>query len=89
MVSRYTREERAFIKEIFDLFDVDRSGAISLDELEPLLAALGLKGLVDADLEKIVEKYDLDGSGDIDFEEFLVGEHFFSPKVATLSVEKY
>eukprot|EP00033_Pygsuia_biforma_P001676 GCRY01001880.1.p1 GENE.GCRY01001880.1~~GCRY01001880.1.p1 ORF type:complete len:153 (-),score=19.73 GCRY01001880.1:90-548(-) len=65
-----TEEERAEFKEMFDLVDIDKGGTISKDELFELMISLGLnptKEYIDA----MVKEIDADGSGDIDFEEFV------------------
>lgn len=59
------------LREIFDLFDVDHSGSITIDEIKKVLGGGG--GDVDVDdseWEKIVEEVDLEGDGEISFHEF-------------------
>ena len=51
------------------MFDEDRSGAIDEDEFFFALEYLGLK-VSDSKQEKYFNKYDADGSGTIDYEEF-------------------
>ena len=72
IISRFNKDERSFIRELFDMFDVDRSQTITIDELPPLLSSLGLRDMPYSEIQSLFEKYDLDNSGDIDFEEFLV-----------------
>merc|ERR1712232_968714 len=52
-----------------DLVDWDDSGTISVDELEQLLETVGLR-LEAHELDAMVREIDLDGNGEIDFEEF-------------------
>jgi calmodulin len=52
-----------------DMVEWDDSGSISVDELEMLLETVGLH-LDPAELDAMVREVDLDGSGDIDFNEF-------------------
>ena len=58
------------VKEAFNLFDVDSSGAISYKELRACMKALQIK--VDKDeLKKMILEVDADQSGEIEFPEFL------------------
>jgi calmodulin len=52
-----------------DLVDMDDTGTISVDELEQLLETVGLR-LQASELDAMVREIDLDGNGEIDFEEF-------------------
>merc|ERR1711881_134596 len=57
-------------KDAFDLFDVDNSGAISIAEFTGAMQSIGL----DAKHESVfnmIKELDADGSGEIEFEEFL------------------
>ena len=63
-------EERAEFKEIFDLVDEDKSGQISKAELKKLMATLRLHPTED-ELTAMMREVDADGSGDIDFDEFV------------------
>lgn len=63
-------KERAKLKSLFKEMDEDNSGAIGTSELfEPLLA-LGLMERKDQ-VESLINRVDTDGSGVIEFEEFL------------------
>jgi len=58
------------VREAFQLFDVDSSGAISYKELRACMKALQIK--VDKDeLKKMILEVDADQSGEIEFPEFL------------------
>ncbi|KNC55053.1 calmodulin [Thecamonas trahens ATCC 50062] len=62
-------ERLALMREMFETFDSDSSGEISLTELSALLRSLGFA----ADDELVTfmgQAVDVDGSGDIDFDEF-------------------
>ncbi len=61
----YMNEEK--LKEAFNLFDIDKSGKISRDEIERLLKLKGNSEEVNA----IMEKHDINKDGEIDFKEFL------------------
>jgi hypothetical protein len=58
------------IKQVFNIFDVDGSGAIDSLELSAALSALGIRPSR-AELKDMLAKLDVDGSGMIDFPEFL------------------
>ena len=58
------------IKEAFDIFDVDRSGAISVQELLNAMRSLGFDTKNPAIFQMIADM-DEDGNGEIEFEEFL------------------
>merc|ERR1711881_278296 len=58
------------IKEAFDLFDTDGSGAISVNELTSAMQSLGFD-VKNAVFYNMVSDLDADGSGEIEFGEFL------------------
>ena len=64
-----SEEEKAEIKEAFDLFDEDGSGDIELKELKVAMRALGFNP-TGAEVKAMMEEVDADGSGAIDFDEF-------------------
>jgi len=73
--ARYARpglseDEILEIKEAFDIFDDDKSGSIDISELKSAMANLGLDSK-NAQVSQMVNDLDADGSGSIDFEEFL------------------
>lgn len=57
-------------REIFDYFDHDKDGQITIKELGDLLKALGENPTQD-ELQKMILEIDEDRSGKIDFKEFL------------------
>ena len=65
-----TADEIEEIKEAFDIFDVDRSGAISVQELLNAMKSLGFDTKNPA-IYQMISDMDEDGNGEIDFEEFL------------------
>merc|ERR1712137_855908 len=72
---RYARpglssDEVAEMKEAFDLFDNDGSGAISVNELTSAMKSLGFD-VKHAVVYNMVSDLDSDGSGEIEFDEFL------------------
>lgn len=63
--SDYMKEEK--LREAFDAFDLDHSGKISKEEIATIL-----KTEKDSDyIDKLYQKYDLNGDGEIDYDEFL------------------
>ena len=58
------------IKDAFDLFDTSGSGTIEPKELKVALRALGFEPPKE-EVQKLVEQFDKDESGTIDFHEFL------------------
>merc|ERR1712072_622224 len=58
------------IKEAFDLFDNDQSGAISVAELTSAMKSLGFD-VKHAVVFQMIAELDADGSGEIEFDEFL------------------
>ena len=65
-----TDDEIEEIKEAFDLFDADGSGTVEPHELKSAMESLGFEAK-NATLFHMVSELDKDGSGAIDFEEFL------------------
>lgn len=62
----YMKEERLF--EAFKMFDKDSSGKISKDEL---IQVLKIQYFDSNDITAIINQYDLDGDGEIDYNEFI------------------
>lgn len=59
------------LKEAFDVFDKDKDGLISVEELGFVLSSLGLKeGKKVEDCKEMIRKVDLDGDGMVNFDEF-------------------
>jgi Ca2+-binding EF-hand superfamily protein len=65
-----TEDDIEEIKEAFDLFDSDGSGTVEPRELKSAMVSLGFEAK-NATLFHVVSELDKDGSGAIDFEEFL------------------
>jgi len=78
-MSEAQQEARSFLSEAmllefkaaFDIFDTDGGGDISTAELGTVMRMLGQTPSKE-ELDEIIEEVDEDGSGSIDFEEFLV-----------------
>ncbi|PON77058.1 Parvalbumin [Parasponia andersonii] len=59
------------LKEAFDVFDRDKDGLISVEELGSILSSLGLKeGKKMENCKQMIRKVDMDGDGMVNFEEF-------------------
>lgn len=59
------------LKEAFDVFDKDKDGLISVEELGVVLCSLGLReGTKVEDCKEMVKKVDRDGDGMVNFDEF-------------------
>merc|ERR1719161_1685375 len=70
----FSEEEVEFYQETFNQYDKDGGGELTLKELFPLLAELGKepKTVIQRDkLTELLAEIDEDGSGEIDFSEFL------------------
>lgn len=65
-----SEEQVAEFKECFSLFDADASGTVDTSELGTVMKSLGQK-MSDEDLAHMIEEVDVDGSGTVDFAEFL------------------
>ena len=66
-----TEEQKLEVRKAFDLFDTDKSGNIDAKELKQAMSNLGFK-LFDEEVKKMIAEVDEDGSGTIDFDEFLL-----------------
>ena len=56
------------LREIFELFDTDRSGNITIDEIKKVLGGNGKGSEVDeTEWERIVAEVDMEGDGEISF----------------------
>merc|ERR1712167_413955 len=66
-----TEEQRGELREAFDLFDTDGSGAVDFTELMTAMKALGFEPKKE-EIAKIVKEMDKDGDATVDFEEFCI-----------------
>merc|ERR1712006_29825 len=66
-----TDEQKAELKEAFELFDTDGSGAVDTSELHTAMKALGFEPKKE-EIEKMVRDMDKDGDATVDLEEFYI-----------------
>jgi len=71
IVSSLTKKQIDEYKEAFLVFDKDGDGHITPNEMEAALKAMGATP-TQAEVRDIINEFDLDGNGRIDFNEFLV-----------------
>lgn len=70
-------EDVLSMKEAFDVFDADKSGAIDLGELKNAIVALGLEHSAEK-ITNLLKDLDKNGDNSIDFEEFLTMLGFYN-----------
>ncbi|XP_011032413.1 PREDICTED: calmodulin-like protein 8 [Populus euphratica] len=72
LMARKMRENDADeeLKEAFKVFDKDQDGYISPNELRHVMINLG-EQLTDGELEQMIREADLDGDGQVNYEEFV------------------
>eukprot|EP00567_Pseudictyota_dubia_P012031 CAMPEP_0197434162 /NCGR_PEP_ID=MMETSP1175-20131217/1931_1 /TAXON_ID=1003142 /ORGANISM="Triceratium dubium, Strain CCMP147" /LENGTH=152 /DNA_ID=CAMNT_0042962781 /DNA_START=114 /DNA_END=572 /DNA_ORIENTATION=+ len=62
-------DEPDVAREAFNMFDKDGNGQITTDELRQMMKKLG-ESLTDKEIEMMIEEADVDGDGQINYEEF-------------------
>ena len=67
---QFDSDEIEILVEAFRTFDEDNSGSIDIHELKALFQEIG-QGCTDAELKRLMDKYDADGNGTLDWKEFL------------------
>jgi hypothetical protein len=67
---KFTADEEQGLRRVFDIFDTDKSASIDNRELGALFSKLGLPCKRD-EVQATIEEFDDDGSGEIEFNEFL------------------
>jgi len=65
-----TKEQRELLKKAFDTFDVEKKGSIGTIMVGTILGMLGIS-LDQKMLNDIINEVDEDGSGELEFEEFI------------------
>lgn len=77
------------LKDAFDIFDNENKGAITLDVVKIILELFTGEEVNDDDLDDIMDEYDEDESGEIEFSEFIeLAEHFVEPEENITEVKK-
>jgi len=71
--SKMVQEDK--LREVFNLFDIDHSGTITVDEIKKILGNSKDKSNPNGDIDdnewdKVLDEVDKDGNGEISFEEF-------------------
>jgi len=67
---KISEAQRRDLQDAFDLFDEDKSGSITSDELYNLLRSLG-QAVTPAEAERLLLEMDTGNDGTVDFEEFI------------------
>ena len=58
------------LKEAFKVFDQDGNGFITPSELRQVMANLG-EALTDEEIDQMIKEADMDGDGQVNYEEFV------------------
>ena len=64
--------QRLRIRKEFERFDKDQSGFISKEELMQVLEGRGIKHVTIDQVNELLKEVDMDRSGEIDYEEFVI-----------------
>eukprot|EP00249_Psilotum_nudum_P012010 c23528_g1_i1 orf=199-648(+) len=70
MAENLNEEQMAELREAFNLFDKDRNGSITMEELGTVMRSLG-QNPTKTELQNMINEVDVDGNGTVDFSEFL------------------
>ncbi|KAI1773306.1 EF-hand [Hypoxylon cercidicola] len=71
MARDLSKEEIQVFKELFDSYDTDKGGNISVEEFAKVMSQSPGKQPTQAEVEQIIKEVDLDGDGTINFNEFI------------------
>ena len=64
-----TKEQISEFKEAFSMFDENKDGKITAKELLKVMRSLG-QNPTEAELQNMINDVDIDGSGNIEFDQF-------------------
>ncbi|KAG1687408.1 hypothetical protein DVH05_005205 [Phytophthora capsici] len=67
---QFTGEQKRMLRQWFNALDTDKSGKISVEELEDPMLSIGIVNDT-REIQQIVNKLDKDSNGQIDFQEFV------------------
>ena len=70
MLDDIPEERKLEYKEAFDMLDKGKDGKITLLELANVMRSLNMDP-TEEELKEMIDEVDLDGNGEIDFEEFV------------------
>lgn len=70
MVDDLTKEQVAMLRKAFDMFDREKKGFIHTNMVGTILRTLG-QTFEESDLRELIAEIDQDGSGELEFDEFL------------------
>jgi len=70
MAEDLTTEQVQMLQKAFDMFDRDKTGSIETQMMSTILRTLG-QTFEESDLQLLIDEVDADGSGQLEFEEFL------------------
>ncbi|KAI2616913.1 EF-hand [Hypomontagnella submonticulosa] len=71
MSRKLSSEEIQVFKDLFDSYDTDKGGNISVEEFAKVMSQSPGKVPSQAEVEQIIKEVDLDGDGTINFNEFI------------------
>ncbi|KAK8078962.1 calmodulin [Apiospora phragmitis] len=66
-----SQEEIAVFKELFDSYDDDKGGNITVEEFAKVMSKSPGQQPTEAEVQQIIKEVDLDGDGTINFNEFI------------------
>ncbi|KAI1866910.1 hypothetical protein JX265_007486 [Neoarthrinium moseri] len=71
MARKLSPEEIQVFKDLFDSYDPDKDGSITVEEFAKVMSSAPGKQPTQAEVEQIIKEVDLDGDGTINFNEFI------------------
>ncbi|XP_063697891.1 troponin C-like [Culicoides brevitarsis] len=75
-----SKEQTRILQEAFNAYDVDNTGSISTEVVGEILETLDVK-LTEDELDDIIDEFDEDESGELDFNEFIeLAKRFIEPE---------